>query len=103
MNLALCDFLFLAVPAPLILMQEVYRGWPLSKTMCAVSVLLRWGLIFADWQALSLIALSRFVLLKWPQGGKILFSGKAALVTIGLAWMVALLALLPMAIEVRII
>jgi hypothetical protein len=101
LNLALCDFLFCAMPAPLILMQEVYQGWPLSKTMCAVSVILRWGLAFADWQALSLIALSRFVLLKWPKRGKIIFSGKAALVTLGIAWLVVFLALLPMTIEVR--
>jgi hypothetical protein len=68
--------------------------------MCTVSVLLRWGLAFADLLTLSLIAFSRFVLLKWPEGGKKLFGGKAALLPMGLVWAASLLAILPMAIEV---
>lgn len=100
LNLALCDFLFCAVASPLFLLHEIYNGWPLGKTMCAISVMLRWGLAFADWLALSLIAFSRFVLLKWPRGGKVVFSGKAALLPIGLTWIAVLLALLPAAYEV---
>jgi hypothetical protein len=65
-----------------------------------VTVWIRYALTLADWQALSLIALSRCVLLKWPNRGKDIFSGNAAIVVIGISWLTILGVLLLLAFEV---
>jgi hypothetical protein len=87
LNLALCDFLFCAVAAPSSVLSVIYRGWPFGETMCAVAVMVRYGITAADWQALSLIALSQCVLLKWPGKGKAIFGGYSAMVVISISWL----------------
>jgi hypothetical protein len=87
LNLAILDFVACALAAPVTFVHVIYRGWPLSETVCAASVLIRFGLTAADWFALSLIAFSRCILLKWPKQGKVIFSGKSAWLIIGLSWM----------------
>jgi hypothetical protein len=59
--------------------------------MCSLSALFRLTVTGADWGALSLISLSRFVVLKWPKLGKRLFSEKAAIVQIIIQWCVILI------------
>jgi hypothetical protein len=94
LNLALCDFLFCAVATPFSMLLIVYRGWPLGQRLCTFSAVFRMTMTGAGWVALSLLSFSRFVLLKWPKSGKILFSGKAAMVHIIIIWCIILLALL---------
>jgi hypothetical protein len=100
LNLALCDFLFCALAIPFSILNVIFRGWPFGETSCAVTVWIRYALTAADWQALSLIALSRCVLLKWPEIGTVIFSGKSALVVIGFSWLTILGFLLIMVFEV---
>jgi hypothetical protein len=87
LNLASCDFLFCAVAAPSFVLSVIYRGWPFGETMCAVAVIVRYGMTAIDWQALALIALSKCALLKWPGKGKAIFGRYSAVVVIGLSWL----------------
>jgi hypothetical protein len=100
LNLALCDFLICAISAPSSVLMVIYHGWPFTPASCAMTVWIRYAITAADWQALSLIALSRCVLLKWPKKGKAIFNGKSALVVIGFSWLTILGFLLLMAFEV---
>jgi hypothetical protein len=99
-NLALCDFLFCALAMPPQLLHVIYRGWPLGETMCTWTAIIRWGLTLADWNALTLIAISRCVLLKWPKKGKVLFGGNSALVAIVISWLVTLSVMMTIGLKV---
>ena len=48
----------------------------LGKTLCIASVMMRWMATFVDHLLLSLIAFSRFILLRNPTLGKMLFDGQ---------------------------
>ena len=48
----------------------------LGKTLCIASVMMRWMATFVDHLLLSLIAFSRFILLRNPTLGKTLFDGQ---------------------------
>jgi hypothetical protein len=78
LNLAMWDFLFCALAAPSHVLHVIYHGWLFGETMCGMTAILRYGFTQAGWQALSLIALSRCVLLKWPKKRKVNFGGKSA-------------------------
>jgi hypothetical protein len=64
LNLAFCDFLFCAAAAPSSVLSVIYLGWPFGETMCAVAVIVRYGMTAIDWQALYLIAFSQCALLR---------------------------------------
>jgi hypothetical protein len=101
-NLAMWDFLFCAFAAPTYVLHIIYQGWPFGETLCAMTAIIRWGLTLADWSALSLIAISRCVLLKWPKKGKVIFSGNSAHVAIVISWLLPLGCLLLLVFEVCI-
>ena len=44
-----------------------FRGWPIGKVMCILAVTIRWMLVFTGYLQLSLIAFSRFILLRSPR------------------------------------
>ena len=73
-----------------------------GKTLCIASVMLRWMATFVDHLLLSLIAFSRFILLKSPSLGKMLFDGRAAKVPLLIVWLLGVTAVLPNAFGVRI-
>jgi hypothetical protein len=64
LNLAMWDFLFCALAAPSHVLHVIYHGWPFGETMCAMTAIIRYGITQAGWLALSLIAMSRCILLK---------------------------------------
>ena len=86
LHLAFCDFLFCLVVVPLYALHYVFRGWPLGETICVASVAIRWAVIIVNNLLLSLIAFSRFILLKRPTIGKMIFSGKAAKILLSGMW-----------------
>ena len=68
------DVLFLAVLTHLWHQQQLqeyficyFRGWPIGKTMCILAVTLRWMFVFTGYLQLSLIAFSRFIMLRSPR------------------------------------
>ena len=52
---------------PCLSLSDQHRGWPLGPTMCIVSVAVRWMVSCVGYFQLSLIAFSRFILLKKPR------------------------------------
>ena len=63
--------------------------------------MMRWMATFVDHLLLSLIAFSRFILLKSPSLGKRLFDGRAATVSLLIVWLLGVTAVLPNAFGVR--
>ena len=50
-----------------------FRGWPIGKMMCILAVTLRWMFTFTGYLHLSLIAFSRYILLRIPREGRTAF------------------------------
>ena len=92
------------------------RGWPLGPTMCIVSVAVRWMVSCVGYFQLSLIAFSRFILLKKPREdltqmntinftkywynsnfsiGRAIFQGSAAKIPNACMWVLGILIVLP--------
>ena len=69
--------------------------------MCILSVAVRWMVSCVGYFQLSLIAFSRFILLKSPSLGKRLFDGRAAKVSLLIVWLLGVTAVLPNAFGVR--
>ena len=90
LNLALTDLLFCLVAIPTYTTHYIFKGWPFSSIMCTAAVYMRWSIVSLNQWSLTLIALSRFTVIKYPTIGKKIFSGKAAIVTLLGVWFIAL-------------
>ena len=103
LHLAFCNLLFCLVVVPLFALHFVFRGWPLGNTICLASVVIRWATIMINNLLLSLIALSRLVMIKSPSIGQMIFNGKAAKIPLMCVWILCIIVVLGNVLGVRLI
>ena len=88
LNLAFSDLLFCLLAIPTYTLHYIFKGWPFGSILCIASVQIRWSITLLNHLSLSLIAVSRFILLKKPTFGKKIFSGGAAKVPLLCVWVI---------------